>query len=169
MLRWRLESRGQQHTQGQHSGTARIPCSLLKNLGRFQTVKSRDDLCWVVSVSSDDGTVPPMTPNPTNAVIAEPILEEKSSSDNSSENVLAGVGLGIDVEVLGRVQQLQAQLDGDVHVGHVLLVPVTVPVVEVLDYLFEHGSTVGGLSVLVVRLVSLSFFKAAKAVRSDQV
>ena len=48
------------------------------------------------------------------------------------------VDLTVKSEIIRRHQELEAQLDGDLHLGHVLLVTVLVPVVEVLGYFLEH-------------------------------
>lgn len=55
-------------------------------------------------------------------------------------------GLLIQAQVIGRGQQLKAELYRNVHVGHVFAVSVTIPVVEVLDHFVEHHSAVGSQS-----------------------
>lgn len=51
-------------------------------------------------------------------------------------------GLLIQAQVIGCGQQLETQLDGNVHVGHVFAVLVAVPVVKVLDNFVEDRSAV---------------------------
>lgn len=55
--------------------------------------------------------------------------------------VSARGGLLIQAQVVGGGQQLQTELDGNLHVGHVLAVAVAVPVVKVLDHFVEHHAT----------------------------
>ena len=140
---------GQQQTQGQHNGTAEYPVVHQRTLGGFRSSSlEMTSAGWCPCLLVVGTALQNAKPYQRRGcrTDAEKMLSgnsRESSSDDCSKDVPPDVGLGIDVEILGRVQQLQAQLDGDVHVGHVLLVPVTVPVVEVLYYLFEHDGTVG--------------------------
>lgn len=49
--------------------------------------------------------------------------------------------LTVHAQVVGRHQQFQTHLGRDVDVGHILLVAVLVPVLEVFGDLFKNGST----------------------------
>lgn len=75
---------------------------------------------------------------------------------------------GVKVEIVGRHQQLQAHLDGNFHVGHILFVLVAVPIVEVVYHFFEHN---GAEIRLAVALGDLRERRdgGSEAVRSDQV
>jgi hypothetical protein len=55
---------------------------------------------------------------------------------------MAGRGLTIHPEEVGRHQHLETQVDGDVHVRHVFLVLVHVPVLHVLGDILQDSTTV---------------------------
>lgn len=56
-----------------------------------------------------------------------------------------GFCLTVQAQVVGGDQQLEAQLDGNVHVWDVFTLPVAVPVLEILADLLEDNATVGTL------------------------
>lgn len=65
-----------------------------------------------------------------------------------SESGQLGGRLGsllVQAQVVCRRQQLEANLDGNLHVRNVFAVAVSVPVVEVFDHLVEDHGAVGGL------------------------
>lgn len=50
--------------------------------------------------------------------------------------------LTIQAQEVGGGQQLQTQVNGYIHICHILLVPESVPINEVLDHLFEDQRTI---------------------------
>ena len=54
--------------------------------------------------------------------------------------------LTVHAKVVGRHEQLQTHLGRDVNVGHILLVAVLVPVLEVLGDLLKNGTTANKLA-----------------------
>lgn len=61
------------------------------------------------------------------------------------------VWLTVYSEVIRGNDELKAVLNGDLHVGNVLAVTVLVPVMEVLDHLFEDDATKETVSTEVLR------------------
>ena len=54
----------------------------------------------------------------------------------------------VHLEELASLQHLQADFNRDLHVGDVFLVPVFVPILEVLDDLLEHDTATSYVSPL---------------------